>query len=242
MQTVLMLPLGLGRPARAISETLGWQIAALFALQILFSIAIILHPQIDAQLSGTFYRAGIGFPLSHDIYLQTLRWLGRAVPAAVVVSLVGLVVWRIARCRPFETMTDRALAFVAASFAIGPGLIVNVILKSHWGRSRPLATDLFGGSEHFTVAWWPWGECASNCSFVSGEASTAAVFMAFAVVAHAHHRKKLALAVTVWMIAISWNRMAFGAHYFSDVVLSCLLTITVVLVLKALILRNEPAA
>jgi hypothetical protein len=57
--------------------------------------------------------------------------------------------------------------------ASGAGLMANVLLKDHWGRSRPIDVTQFGGNERF-VAWWdPRGNCASNCSFVSGDVSGA---------------------------------------------------------------------
>ncbi len=223
-------------------EGLGSPVVALIAAQLLFSALVIARPDIDTQLSAEFYRAGVGFPLAQDTHLLALRWLGRAIPAAIAFILAALVVWRLARRQTFLTISDRALAFVACSFALGPGLIVNAILKSHWGRARPLATDLFGGTAHFTSAWWPWGDCYSNCSFVSGEASTAAVLIAFAAICHPRYRLTISIAVILWTIAISLNRMAFGAHYFSDVVLSCLLTLTVVYALKALLIGNTTAA
>lgn len=219
-----------------------WRVAALLAAQIIFSIIIVARPDIDTQLSAMFYRAGVGFPLSNDARLLTLRWLGRAVPVALAIFLSVLVIWRLARRQTFVTISDSVLAFMAASFALGPGLAVNAILKEHWGRSRPLATDLFGGTAEFTPAWWPWGECHANCSFVSGEASAAAVLIVFTVLCPQRYRMAMQIAVVIWMIAISLNRMAFGAHYFSDVVLGCLVTLTIVYALKALLLRAPAAA
>ncbi|MEQ1650987.1 MAG: phosphatase PAP2 family protein [Hyphomicrobium sp.] len=206
-----------------------------------FSAVVVLHPEIDAQISALFYRPGVGFPLAADARLLNLRWLGRALPAAVIFFLIVLLAWRFMRRQPLDVLSDRALAFVVSCFAIGPGLLVNAFFKTHWGRSRPLATDLFGGTAHFTPAWWPWGDCLSNCSFVSGEASTAAVLFAFATVSGARYRRPLSMAVGLWTVAISLNRMAFGAHYFSDVVLSCCLTLLVVFALKGLLLRVPTA-
>ena len=222
--------------------TICWRVAALVALLVAFSIIIVARPDIDMRLSAMFYRAGAGFPLAQDAKLLTLRWLGRAVPVALAILISILVIWRLARQQKFVTIGDRALAFIAASFALGPGIAVNAILKEHWGRSRPLATDLFGGTAEFTPAWWPWGACNSNCSFVSGEASAAAVLIAFTVLCPPRYRLPMTIAVALWTIAISLNRMAFGAHYFSDVVLGCLVTLTIVYALKALIIRTPAAA
>lgn len=236
-QQIAIFPVRFAFPACAIC----WRVVALLAVQVAFSLIIVARPDIDTQMSAMFYRAGVGFPLAQDANLLTLRWLGRAVPVAFAILVSVLVVWRFARQQTFMTINDRTLAFIAASFALGPGLAVNAILKEHWGRSRPLATDLFGGTSHFTPAWWPWGECHSNCSFVSGEASAAAVLMAFTVLCPQRYRLTMTIVVTIWMIAISLNRMAFGAHYFSDVVLGCLVTLTIVFALKALLLP-KPAA
>ena len=70
-------------------------------------------------------------------------------------------------------ISGRAIVFLMATLALGPGLLVNVGLKDHWGRPRPIDVTQFGGDQHF-VAWWdPRGDCPSNCSFVSGDVSGA---------------------------------------------------------------------
>ena len=56
-------------------------------------------------------------------------------------------------------MSGRAAVFLIATMALAPGLLVNVLLKDHWGRSRPIDVTQFGGDERF-VAWWdPRGDC-----------------------------------------------------------------------------------
>ncbi|MEN9895310.1 MAG: hypothetical protein RIR97_1162, partial [Pseudomonadota bacterium] len=55
-----------------------------------------------------------------------------------------------------------------ASWVICTGLIVNLLLKAHSGRPRPVNTDLFGGTEMFMAAGSFGGSCQSNCSFISG--------------------------------------------------------------------------
>jgi lipid A 4'-phosphatase len=201
-----------------------------------FSALVMTFPTIDRSVSSLFYQAGEGFPLAHDAGLIALRTLGRALPAALIVWLIGLGAVRLVRGRPFTWPNDTALIFLAATMAAGPGLVVNIILKSHWGRQRPLATDLFGGASSYTSPWWPWGECTSNCSFVSGEASAAMAMIAFAFIVRPQHRWHVGMAVLLWTIAISLNRIAFGAHYLSDVVLACGLTLIVVLLLEKMLL------
>ena len=200
------------------------------------SITAFVFPQIDLWASALFYEPGQGFPLTHDKALLALRSLGRVVPGIVVAGLVVLVALRVWKQQPLAQLSDRGLLFLAACMALGPGLLVNLVLKSYWGRVRPISTDVFGGSQPFTPAWWPWGGCQANCSFVSGEASTAIVLIAFAFVAPSQWRRAIVSVTLVWTAVISLNRVAFGAHFLSDVVISCGLTLAVILALKALIL------
>ena len=80
-------------------------------------------------------------------------------------------------------MSGRAIVFLIATMALAPGLLVNVVLKDHWGRPRPIDVTQFGGTEHF-VAWWdPRGDCPKNCSFVSGDVAGAFWTMAPAALA-----------------------------------------------------------
>ncbi|MGQ0455968.1 MAG: phosphatase PAP2 family protein, partial [Hyphomicrobium sp.] len=153
--------------------------------------------------------------------------------------VVALITIRLIRGRAWQWPTDYNLVFLTGAFAIGPGIVVNLILKEHWGRSRPEAMEAFGGTAHYTSPWWPWGECATNCSFVSGEASTSMVLIAFAFICHHAFRLPIIAAATVWTIVISANRMAMGAHFFTDVVISALLTLLIVLVLKAMLIDSN---
>jgi hypothetical protein len=58
--------------------------------------------------------------------------------------------------------------FLIATMILAPGIMANVVLKEHWGRSRPIDAQ-FGGNEHF-VSWRDRrGDCPANCSFVSGD-------------------------------------------------------------------------
>ncbi|PPC87506.1 MAG: hypothetical protein CTY31_05695 [Hyphomicrobium sp.] len=212
-------------------------IAAMMAI----SMAAWLQPNLDTSIASFFYCPIEGFWLARDPLLKTLRSAGRMVPTIIIVWVLALIAIRLIRGRAWQWPTDNNLVFLTGAFAIGPGIVVNLILKEHWGRSRPEAIEAFGGSAQYTSPWWPWGECATNCSFVSGEASTAMVLIAFAFICHRAFRLPIIAAATVWTIVISANRMAMGAHFFTDVVISALLTLLIVLVLKATVIdTNQP--
>ena len=124
---------------------------------------------------------------------------------------------------------------------MGPGLLVNALLKNQWGRARPRQVDLFGGEAPYTPVWQIVDHCEKNCSFVSGEASSATWLLALVFLAPVSWRKPLAATIGALAVSLSLNRVAFGGHFLSDTVLSWLLTFAVVLaVYRAVYVRPLP--
>ena len=63
--------------------------------------------------------------------------------------------------------------------------------------------------------------CRSNCSFVSGEASSAAWMVAAVIVlTPVRWRPWAAPTALIYAFALSMNRLAFGGHFLSDILLS----------------------
>jgi lipid A 4'-phosphatase len=167
-----------------------------------------------------------------------LQWpLALAVAALVLLSLIFLLA-------PNLDVAISGLFYEqsTATLAIGPGLIVNGIMKEHWGRARPRTILEFGGDAAYSPVWWISDQCDRNCSFVSGEAASAfwLVTIAFLV------RKELSPAVAaitfVFAAAVSFTRIAVGAHFLSDVVIAWLITFCVILVAHRLIMEQLPLA
>ena len=112
----------------------------------------------------------------------------------------------------------QALFFVLL-LALGPGLVVNVILKDNLGRARPREVVEFGGNYQFSQVWQR-GDTGKNSSFPSGHASAAFYLMAPWFILR---RKKRALAMTFLMLGLTYGslvgaaRILQGGHFLSDV-------------------------
>ena len=127
-------------------------IACLLAT-LLLSSAFILFPGIDLAISRQFYVPGIGFPLAHSGLLQDVRMAGSNIPVTVaVVVFAALVLKLLHPLRPC-LLPPRFALYFASLYLLGPVLLVNGLLKTFWGRPRPVKVEEFGGSVPFLDAW-----------------------------------------------------------------------------------------
>lgn len=177
------------------------------------------------------------FPATSFSSLDLLRQQGAASIVAVLACVGAALLTKFLLPRRPLLIPGRAIIFLALTLAIGPGLLVNVALKSHWGRPRPVEVVQFGGNERFVPWWQSNGTCTSNCSFVSGESSIAAWLFAPAVLMPPPWRAAAIGAAAIFTITISAVRMAFGGHFFTDVAFGALMTLLVIWLTYGLIFR-----
>lgn len=153
---------------------------------------------------------------------------------ACVLIAAGALIWR---ARPESGL--RNWLFLAGSYLIGPGLIVNMILKEHFGRARPVQTTIFGGDLQFTPVLQISDQCLSNCSFTSGETAmsgAAALTLAALLWRGAPLRRGLLLAAAAALTGFTiYMRVALGRHFASDALLSVCIVALVVLALYRLL-------
>jgi lipid A 4'-phosphatase len=213
--------------------------AALLSAAALFQ----LFPGIDLWASGLFYRPGDGFFLES---WGPVRAVYLAVPYltdAVVLGVPALYLWGLLRRRPIWRLDGRGAAFLLLALAVGPGLVVNTVLKDHWGRARPSQVAEFGGTQRFTPAPLPADQCARNCSFPAGHPAIGFYLASFALLAQDRRRRIAAAGAAVAAGAlIGVARMAQGGHFLSDVVFSGLLVSGVSVLLHRAIIENDRLA
>lgn len=205
------------------------------------SAIFLAAPGIDLWTTGLFYRPEGRFFLSREPVLVFLRQTGDIAVISVVAWLFVQLGLKLARPDAPSLVPPNVMIFLLSTLAIGPGLVVNVILKDHWGRPRPRTVDAFGGQLPYVEVWRITDLCARNCSFVAGEASTGVWLMALALVVPPRWRAPTAIVTGIYALVLSVNRIAFGAHFLSDVLLSWALTALVVLLGWRFIIDRPPA-
>lgn len=213
-----------------------------FVLLLRFSLV----PELDLAVSRWFFDAAgcaatagtgatgcAGFPLGGEAFWSFMREMLHPVPAALGIIVLVVLLVEIRMGRRWRDAGVRLKAVLVATLILGPGLIVNGVLKAYWGRPRPWMTEDFGGWLSFVEAGTRTHLCAANCSFVSGEAAAAGWLMCLALVLAVHRYVWAALAVGAISIVMAGLRIAFGAHYLSDAVLGYTMTVAIFLVLAA---------
>ena len=195
------------------------------------AVAIFLaFPRLDIAVSRLTLRADGHFLLYYErnSYLLHLA-LQYVVPLAIAVFLIAAIAWRLGR--PIWGITAWQALYVILAFAIGPGLLVNVVLKDNSHRPRPANVQEFGGTDAYAPPFDFSGACDTNCSFVAGDPAMGFGFLAVALLLPPARRNRGALTAIVLGAAIGLMRILWGAHFFSDVVFSGIVTCAAALVL-----------
>ena len=217
--------------------------AGFIAAALVFS----LWPGIDLAVSAAFRgpaAAGgwVGLePLPEAIRIGIWRGIVAATIGFALLTALALVLGARAR------VPARLWGFALLAMALGPGLVVNGLLKANWGRARPRSLAEFGGEAAFTPALDPTGPCLDNCSFVSGEAAGAATLALVLWLLVGRRlpgtalRALAALGLAGLALGIGALRVAAGGHFLSDVIFAILLSAALTLALWRA-MRVEPLA
>lgn len=205
----------------------GFLLAAVFAA----------WPGLDIRAAAVFHTAD-GFPLGASAFVRGLRAVYRIVIWGAFLTTAWLLLHRILRGAALR-VPARVWLFALGTWVLGAGLLVNAVLKDHWGRARPDETTLFGGAGTFSGPFAIAGQCARNCSFSSGEGAAAAAFACVAIglfwpaLRGRRDQARALVCLILFALGIMFARMAPGRHFLSDMLFSFVLVGLVAMVLYA---------
>jgi membrane-associated PAP2 superfamily phosphatase len=209
-----------------------------FAIAALVGLVFGLYPQLDIAIEAPFYDpAADGFWARIDPTFNGLRDLARAIITLLIAPAAIAVLFKLVWPRRPMLIPGRAVVLLTSTLALGPGIVTNVALKSHWGRPRPIDVAEFQGEQHFVPWWDPRGDCPDNCSFVAGEPSGAFWTLAPAALAPPAWRPLAYAGAVTFGATIGLVRMIAGGHFFSDVVFAGFFTFLVIWLTHGLLYR-----
>jgi len=198
-------------------------IVALLLATVAAAVLFVGWPGIDLAVSRAVFLGERRFRLTDAPFALAVN---EALPTIVLLTVAAILCAAVVgRVRRIPALAFRRMLFLVLSFAVGPGLIVNVLLKEYWGRARPNDVVEFGGPARFTPALVPADQCAGNCSFVSGDVSIAFAYVAIALLLPARWRAAGVAAALSFGVFVAALRLLQGAHFLSDVVFAALFTL-----------------
>ena len=233
----------LNHAQKAISKTVGDEARHLLAPALillgLVSLIFAAVPELDLIVSRFFWELAAGFEFKEDSFLIAFRDTNRFLPWVVIGTAVALLI-----PNPFlrhlkYPPAPHKLLFAITFLAAGPGLGVHLI-KMLVGRARPRALEEFGGSAFFTPPWQLTDQCVRNCSFISGEAASAFALLTLVVFIRPKYSTLYLGAVGIVAAAFSFNRVVFGAHFLSDVMIAWNLMFVLAVLLWQWFSRSAP--
>ena len=210
----------------------------LVGLVALTGLVFAVSPGIDLAVASFFRGIDVAttMPRLHRA-IETGRSLEPLVTTIAIAPAVVVILVKMFWPRRPTIMPARAALFLIVSLILGPGLLVNAGLKEHWSRPRPGMVTGLGGTMVFKPWWDPRGACDANCSFVSGETSSAVWLAAPALLVPKLWRVLALGGVAVYALAIAFMRLLLGGHFLSDVIFAGLFTGLVIWTVHGLFLR-----
>jgi lipid A 4'-phosphatase len=207
-------------------------ILACFAVSCLLLFAI---PSIDIGVSRYFYQHG-GF--DGRSWWQTVMHEGMAwFLVSSMVGVVGVYLYNRLTKQTVLGIDGRKVVYLFLVLILGAGLIVNLALKDNFGRARPRDIAEFGGPQSFTPPFVVSANCTKNCSFASGEG--AGGFFALALAAALSRRRSALVLAMAFGTLVSVCRIASGAHFLSDTVVSFFVMLVLTDVLYYFVVMNS---
>jgi lipid A 4'-phosphatase len=187
-------------------------------LSILVGLTLLLSlTNADMALERLFYTPARGWLWKNAHPWDYLYHYGFIPP--VVLSVFGLLMLLLSFLSSGVRRYRRVGLFLVLFMVLGPGLLVNTVLKDHWGRPRPAEIRNFGGTRNYLPVWER-GVAGQDKSFPSGHAAVG--FFMFAPFFFLRNREKRWGWSFLWLgllygSLMGVGRMVQGGHFASDV-------------------------
>lgn len=213
-----------------LTDDILWRsLIGILLLGLLTSAVFLTFPELDITISRLFFD-GTGFPLAEVPFLGLLRRVTRVASGALLIACIALLASK--RLRDSIGVCRRDALLPVMTYLIGVGFVVHHLLKEQFGRARPRQIVELGGEAPFTPVWTLSEACLSNCSFTSGEAAGAMALISGVVLCPSSTRRIAMPAVFGLAVTLGMNRVLFGGHFLSDVILSMLIISAIMIGLR----------
>ncbi len=187
-------------------------------------------PGLDLLFSARYHVPGQGFVHAQDPVVQWLYlwtpWLGRGLLVGMLIVAVGgrklgALVDRLGHAVLAQWLAGpgRRVAVLAMCAAlVGPGLVIEGVLKNTVGRPRPVQVDVFGGPKAYQGPFVIGEDPSRHKSFCSSHAAAGFALMGLGLGCGPVWRRRWFLIGTVAGSVVGMGRILQGGHFLSDII------------------------
>lgn len=195
------------------------------SLSAIILVCAAIYPALDIRFSLMFYDNVQGFIYRDNILV---RFIYLIIPFST--KLFGTVcilylLYKLIVYKNWRAVLLSKVFYLVITAIIGPGLLVNTVLKDHWGRARPVQITDFGGEKSFSNPLMITYQCQKNCSFSCGHAAMAYYYTSLAYVLGRRNKNysfsSLYILGIIFGTVVGLVRIVMGGHFLSDVAASC---------------------
>lgn len=202
---------------RPLSRTVRVELVAVAAVLAVLTV-VARATALDLAAADLFREPCCSWPMARQPFWKVVYEWG--VLAGVLLAAAALVVLSLSYWHPRRLLGWRKPAlYLVLVCTIGPGLVVNVAFKDHFGRPRPREVVELGGTERFLPVWTP-GPDPQAKSFPCGHCSMG-FYLSTPWLVLKRRRRKTGLAFLAAGLvaggALGAARMMAGGHFLSDV-------------------------
>ncbi len=153
------------------------------------------------------------------------------IPTLIIMGAAGMILLA-GLYFHLSSFMRKACWIVLLTIIIGPGIIVNGILKPYWGRPRPADVTQFGGRHEYRDVWPPGGPgsgksfTCGHCAMAFGLGSLAALYPRYPTAGMAAVMISL-----LYGVLMGTARMTQGGHFPTDVLWSGIVVFVVLCIL-----------
>ncbi|MCX6246829.1 MAG: phosphatase PAP2 family protein [Bacteroidetes bacterium] len=173
---------------------------------------------LDIRLEHYFYSADKGWMLQYQPFWDFIYRFG--IFPGYLLAFGGLIMISLSYWNNKYVQFRKISLVLVFTMVVGPGLVVNLVLKDHTGRPRPREITEFGGTENYLCICQQ-GKTNEGKSFPCGHCSMGF----YLAIPYLFYRKRNRLAANIFLsagigygILIGIARMMAGGHFASDVV------------------------
>jgi lipid A 4'-phosphatase len=188
-------------------------------------LIFIIFPSLDITVSELFYYSDLGFKYKHQAVIQFFFRIIPAITKLFVAICLIYLFYIVIKHKNIKPALRSWAFFLFISASIGPGLVVNSLLKENFGRARPKQIIEFSGTKEFSPAFVISDQCDTNCSFSSGHSAMGFYFTALAYIMSAMYFNRIYILGLFFGTFVGASRIIMGGHFASDVITSAFIVL-----------------